>query len=44
MEPGDKFALLVGEGDAWFLGLFLAENSLESLPLPLEAVLLKPST
>ena len=40
VDAGDMLALLVGEGVSLSLGLFLAENSLESLPLPLDAVLL----
>lgn len=44
MDPGDKLVLFVDEGDVWFLGLFFAEKSRESLPLPFEAVLLKLST
>lgn len=38
--PGERLALLLGEGDALSLGLRLAEKSLESLPLPFDAVLL----
>ena len=44
VEAGDILALLLGEGVNLSLGLFLAENSLESFPLPFDAVLLWLST
>jgi len=36
--------LLEGDGEVWLRGLLRAENSLESLPLPRVAALLKLST